>query len=172
MGRVMGARRRVAIHASVALVRVCSVPLLMAGKIHLLSTLVSSSLLADPALAPTCSQVPRLLCSHSRFSRVFVEAQQLPVRSRFLVVPGSHSKGARAFAEVGVIRAYLRFLVELCPAFVEVVMLPVSPRSLRALYLHSKTYRVSVGVEKLPASPRFLAALYSHSKVVLSSSGF
>lgn len=62
---VWGARRRVVIDAFVALVRACSGPLLMVGKIPLLPTLVPSSLLVDLVLTQVCSQLPRLLYSHS-----------------------------------------------------------------------------------------------------------
>jgi hypothetical protein len=172
MGVTKGARKRVVAHVFVVRVRACSMPLLMAGKIHHRSKLVPSSLTVDFALAPTYSQFRRLLCSHSMVSRVSVTGQRFLVRSQFLVRLGSHSKASRAFAGLGVIRPYLQFLVVLCRVFVETAMLPPSPRALRVLYLHLKAYRVSVEVAMLPPSPRFLPALYSHSKAVLFSSGF
>lgn len=177
MGGVRGARRLVAIDASVvidaslALVRACSGRLLIAGKIRLLLTLVPSSLLVCLVFARICSQLPPLFCSHSMVSRVFVGVQLLPVRSRFLVVLGSHSKAARAFAGVGMVRAFLQLLAAPCRVVVEVAMIPASPRSLEALYLHLMVCRVSVWVGELLAAPRALP-VNSHLKVVLSSSGF
>jgi hypothetical protein len=171
MGVARGARRRVVTDVFVALVRACSMPLLVAGKIHHLSKLVPSFLQVDFAPAPTYSQFPRPLCSHSKVSHVFAKGQGFRVRSQSLVGLGSHSKASRAFAQLGVMQAHLRFLVVPCRVFVDGVMIPVSPRLPRALYLHLKAYRAFVGVGKLAPSPRFLPALYSHSKAVLSSSG-
>lgn len=162
----------VVIDASVALVRACWVLLLMAEKIHHLSTLAPSSFLVGLVLVPSCFQLPLLLCSHLMASRVFVKVLLLPVRSQFLVGRGSHSKASRAFAEAGVIRAHPRMLVVPYRVFVEVAMLPASPRSLGLLYLHSKAYRVSVEEGKHSASLLFRPRLCLHLKVDLSSSGF
>lgn len=172
MGSLEGARQTVVIDVSVALVRACSVLLLMAEKIHHLSTPAPSSFLVGLVLVPSYFRLLLLLCSHSTASRVFVKVLQLQVRSQFLVGRGSHSKASRAFAEAGVIRAYPRILVVPCRVFVEVAMLPASPRSLGSLCSHSKAYRVSVGAGKFPAALLFRPPLCAHLEVVLSSSGF
>lgn len=172
MGGVGATRWRVVIDAFVVLVRACSVPLLILGKIHLLSTLVPSSSLVYLGLARTCSQSPPVLYLHSMVSRVFVKVQLLPVHSQFLAVLSSHSRASRLFAEVGMIRAFLRLLVAPCRVVVEVSMVPASPRSLGSLCLHLMVGRVSFWVGKVLAAPRVLQVLNSHLKVVLSSSGF
>jgi hypothetical protein len=172
MGGVGGARWRVVIDVFVALVRAWSGPLLIPGKIHLLSTLVPSSLLVYLVLARTCSQSPPVLYLHLMVSHVFAKVQLLQVHSQFLAVLETHSRAPRPFAEVGMVRVLLQLLVAPCRVVVEVSMIQASPCSLGALYLHLMVCRVSFWVGKLLAAPRVLQVLNSHLKVVLSSSGF
>lgn len=166
----MGAIRRVVIDASVALVRAYSVPPLVAGKIHLLLTVEPSSLQVCLVLTQTCSRPPLLLWPHSIVSRVFVEVQLPLVRSRFLVLAGSHSRAFRTFAGAGLIRVYPRFPAVSYRVSVEVEMLQASHRSLGMLYSHLKVCRVSFGAGRHRGSVRFLPVLYSHLKIVLSFS--